>query len=75
MDKEFAALFAMLNTGGWLGIMTKLVIDKHAFSRWHYIRDMTHICFYSPITFEYLAQRFNAPCSFFSKDVILLNKQ
>jgi 2-polyprenyl-3-methyl-5-hydroxy-6-metoxy-1,4-benzoquinol methylase len=71
-NKDFAALFKMLNPGGWLGIMTKLVIDKHAFSQWRYIRDMTHICFYSHSTFEYLAHRFNAKLNFAANDVILL---
>ncbi len=74
-EREFAALFAMLKRGGWLGIMTKLVIDKDAFRRWHYIRDMTHICFYSQQTFYYLAERFNAELYFFANDVILLNKK
>ncbi len=74
-NKEFAALFKMLKRGGWLGIMTKMVIDKPAFSRWRYIRDMTHICFYSRSTFEYLAQRFNAELDFVANDVILLNKK
>ena len=73
-NKEFTALFDMLTRGGWLGLMTKLVIDKQAFSKWHYIQDMTHICFYSRSTFEYLAQRFNAEVSFVQKDVILFNK-
>ncbi|SDU17918.1 class I SAM-dependent methyltransferase [Desulfobacula phenolica] len=72
---EFTALFKMLKKGGWLGIMTKLVINKTAFSQWHYIRDMTHICFYSRSTFEYIAQRFNAELNFISNDVILLNKK
>lgn len=71
---EFTALFRMLKQGGWLSIMTKMVIDKHAFSQWHYIRDMTHICFYSKSTFEYLAQRFDAELNFIEKDVILLKK-
>ena len=74
-DREFAALFKMLRTDGWLGIMTKLVTNKQAFSQWHYIRDMTHICFYSQSTFEYLAQRFNAELNFIANDVILLNKK
>ncbi len=74
-NKDFAALFKILKRGGWLGIMTKLVIDEHAFSQWHYIRDMTHICFYSRSTFEYLAQRFNAELNFVANDVILLNKK
>ena len=72
--KEFGILFGMLKKGGWLGIMTKLTLDKQAFSRWHYIRDMTHICFYCRSTFEYLAQRFNAEIEFIGNDVILLRK-
>ena len=72
---EFAALFRMLKPGGWLGIMTKLVKDKQAFRQWHYIRDMTHICFYSTGTFEYLAQRFDARLDVVANDVILLNKK
>ncbi len=70
----FQTLFSILRPGGWLGIMTKQVIDRDAFSRWHYIRDMTHICFYSPATFEYLARHFNASLDFRGDDVILLNK-
>jgi hypothetical protein len=74
-DREITAMFSMLKQGGWLGIMTKLVTDKHAFSTWHYIRDMTHICFYSRSTFSYIAKRFNAELSFVANDVILLNKK
>ncbi|MBF0289104.1 MAG: class I SAM-dependent methyltransferase [SAR324 cluster bacterium] len=74
-NKEFVKLFKMLKRGGWLGIMTKLVMDEHAFGQWHYIQDMTHICFYSRSTFEYLAQRFDAELRFVANDVILLNKK
>ena len=74
-DRDFSALFKMLKQGGWLGIMTKLIIDEHAFGQWHYIRDMTHICFYSRATFEYIAQRFNAEANFVANDVILFYKK
>lgn len=74
-DKEFTVLFKILKEGGRLGIMTKLVIDLQAFSRWHYIRDATHICFYSRPTFEYLARRFGAEVDFLGKDLILFNKK
>ncbi len=73
--REFAALFKLLKRGGWLGVMTKLVRDEYAFRQWHYIRDMTHICFYSQSTFEYLAQRFHADLNFVANDVILLSKK
>lgn len=74
-EREIAAMFTMLKQGGWLGIMTKLVIDQNAFSKWHYIRDMTHICFYSKSTFNYLAERFKAELSFVANDVTLLRKK
>lgn len=74
-DQTFTTMFKMLKSGGWLGIMTKLVIDDRPFGQWHYIRDMTHICFYGRPTFEYLAQRFNASINFVANDVILLSKR
>ncbi|MDJ0780580.1 MAG: class I SAM-dependent methyltransferase [Desulfosarcinaceae bacterium] len=67
-------LFAILRPGGWLGIMTKLVIDGDAFRRWHYIRDPTHICFYSRETFDYLVRRFTARLWVVARDVLLLQK-
>lgn len=72
-QREFSTLFKILKPGGWLAIMTKLVMDKNAFRKWHYIRDTTHICFYHKSTFEYLARRFNATVDFVADDVILLN--
>lgn len=70
----FTSLFQILKQNGWLGIMTKMVIDKQAFQTWHYIRDLTHVCFYNRSSFEYIAKRFNAKVSFFGNDVILFNK-
>jgi len=72
--QEFSTLFRMLKPGGWLGIMTKLVIDQEAFGQWHYIRDLTHICFYSQSTFTTIARRFHATIDFVPPDVILMNK-
>ncbi len=71
---EFTTLFRILKKGGWLGIMTKMVINEQAFSKWHYIRDLTHVCFYCTRTFEYLAQRFNAELHIVADDVILFKK-
>jgi len=74
-DKTFDMLFNMLKTGGHFGIMTKLVINKDAFRKWHYIRDITHICFYRRATFEYIAQRFSSEITILGNDVILLKKR
>ena len=74
-NKEFTTLFSILKPGGWMGIMTKLVRDQQAFSKWHYIQDRTHICFYSRETFEYLADRFSADVEFIKDDVIIFHKR
>ena len=68
----FSTLFGMIRKGGWLGIMTKMVLNQEAFSRWHYIRDLTHICFYSLEVFEYLAEYYGAEIHPIAKDVVLL---
>ena len=72
-DKELTRLFSMVKPGGWLGLMTKMVTNQQAFSRWHYIQDLTHVCFYSRPTFEYIGERFNASVEFFGNDVILFH--
>ncbi|WP_206045406.1 class I SAM-dependent methyltransferase [Oceanicoccus sagamiensis] len=48
-------LWSLLEHGGILALMTKMVIDQQAFAQWHYKNDPTHIGFFSQPTFEWLA--------------------
>ncbi len=64
----------MLKPDGWLGIMTKLVKDVDAFSKWHYKNDLTHVSFFSQETFKYLAKRDKLMLEFVGDDVIFLRK-
>ncbi|WP_193165385.1 class I SAM-dependent methyltransferase [Microbulbifer hainanensis] len=73
--KELDNLWARLRPGGLLALMTKLVISPERFASWHYIRDPTHICFFSVPTFHWLADRFGAELHFADSDVILLRKR
>lgn len=68
---EFRRLFSSLKPGGYLGIMTKLVIDKQAFDRWHYKNDLTHISFFSVPTFHWLAEQYRCKVEFFHRDVVI----
>ena len=67
-------MWACLKPGGILGIMTKLVLDRKAFSTWHYKNDLTHVCFYSRDTFEWVATYLKADLEIIDKDVLLLTK-
>lgn len=73
-QETFSTLFQMLNGHGWLGVMTKMVTTKESFKNWHYIRDLTHICFYNTSSFEYIAKRFKSTVTFRGNDVILFQK-
>lgn len=72
--EELNRLWHSLRPGGYLGIMTRLAKNKEAFSSWHYIRDVTHVTFFSRETFRWLAKKWNADLSFVGNDVILLRK-
>lgn len=72
--EEIKRLWACLKPGGVLGVMTKLVIDKDAFSRWHYKNDPTHICFFSKPSLNWLATELGAELRFYANDTFILKK-
>ncbi|WP_394229731.1 class I SAM-dependent methyltransferase [Shewanella colwelliana] len=74
-DALLRRLSAMLAKGGVLAIMTKRVLGKEAFTRWHYKHDLTHIRFYSVKTFEWIAQHFQLQLEIIDNDVVFLTKQ
>ena len=72
---EFERLDGLLRPGGWLGIMTSLVVDDEGFADWYYRKDPTHVVFYKRDTFEYLAARFGWECEVIRTDVVLMRKR
>jgi SAM-dependent methyltransferase len=71
---ELERLWALLRPGGWLGVMTKLVLDAEAFQRWHYKNDPTHVVFFSRETWAWWAEGHSAELEIIGQDVILLRK-
>ena len=72
--RDLDRLYRRLKPGGLLGIMTKRVIDRERFARWHYIHDPTHVCFFSRATFHWLAARWRAAVDFAERDVCIIVK-
>lgn len=72
--QELDRLWGILEPGGSLGLMTKLVVDRAAFARWHYKNDPSHVCFFSRPTFTWLADKWQAELAFVGKDVMLFHK-
>jgi len=72
---ELDRLWGCLKRDGKLGIMTKLVLNREAFSTWHYKTDLTHVCFFSKSTFLWLAAKWKSEIDFIGKDVIFFYKK
>lgn len=68
-------MWQCVKPGGYLGIMTKLVINQEAFVKWHYKNDVTHICFYSKETFNWLSREWQTESAFLEKDIIIFQKK
>ncbi len=74
-QQELERLWSILKPGGLLGIMTKRVHNREAFMTWHYKNDLTHVCFFSEATFQWLAKKWNAELKLPDKDVVLFTKK
>jgi Methyltransferase domain len=72
---ELERLWSLLNPGGLLGVMTQLVPESTPFADWYYIKDPTHVCFFSSSTCEWLAEHWQAELAFPGKNVMLFQKR
>jgi 2-polyprenyl-3-methyl-5-hydroxy-6-metoxy-1,4-benzoquinol methylase len=72
--KDLQRVWDVLKPGGWLGIMTKRVLDVAAFARWHYKDDPTHVVFFAEATFHWLAGHWSAKVEIVGPDVVFLQK-
>lgn len=72
--RVFRQLDQMLESGGWLAVMTCFQTDDDRFDNWHYRRDPTHVVFYRESTFKLLAEKFNWQLEIPRKDVALFRK-
>jgi len=71
-DREFELFLKLVRKNGWIGIMTQMIENDSKFPEWHYIRDDTHVCFYSKTTFEWIAKRYDLTAHFIGNSVVLL---
>jgi len=71
---ELNRLWSLLQPGGLLGVMTQLVPEQTLFADWYYLKDPTHVCFFSQATFEWLAEQWQAQLTFPGNTVMLFHK-
>ncbi len=54
--EEWERFKKLVKPGGVIAIKTELMHENRDFTKWHYIRDETHLCFYSAVTIEQLCK-------------------
>jgi len=72
--QELNRLWLMVNPNGLLAIMTQLAPPNQPFLDWYYLRDPTHVCFFSPETWTWLSRQWRAEVVYREKNVILFRK-
>ncbi|QSX33640.1 class I SAM-dependent methyltransferase [Shewanella avicenniae] len=72
--KEWRLISACLKPNGWLTISTPLLRSLPAFAKWHLKNNPTHVSFYQPKTFAYLAQQYGFTLLFADGDFVLMQK-
>lgn len=71
---ELDRLWLMVKPHGLLAIMTQLAPPDQPFLNWYYLRDPTHVCFFSSKTWKWLSRRWGAEVVYQKKNVILFGK-
>ena len=79
--KELDTIVPLVSPRGYCAVMTQFYptqnaqLDKLGFLNWYYKRDPTHICFYGPKTFEWIAHHHNFDMILNNgKDFVILQK-
>jgi len=72
--RELTRLWDMIKFGGYFAVMTRLVTDEVDFPSWRYKDDLTHVCFFSPLTMRWLAEQIGAEMEIIGKDVVIFRK-
>jgi len=69
---SFAEIFQRLSSGAFFAGLTQFHQGAEHFAKWWYAKDTTHVAFYSPKTFHWLAQRFGCRILYLQSPVFIL---
>ena len=72
--KSWELMIGLVRPGGVIGVMTDILDEGTDFEKWHYIRDDTHVAFYSRKTFDWIAERYDLSANFHGRSVVLFEK-
>jgi len=69
--REFDVMARLLRSGGRLGLMTQLRTAQVNFPAWRYLRERSHVTFYSPRTMAWIGGQYGMDCRILGKRVVI----
>lgn len=72
--REFDLLARLLRPAGRLGLMTQLRTERIDFPAWWYIRERSHVTFYSPRTVQWIATQYEWTCRIVGERVVIFTR-
>jgi hypothetical protein len=71
---DWKKMMSLVKSGGVIGVMTEFVPEDQKLADWYYIKDPTHICFYSPKVFQWVAKEFHLEILSSKQNVVIFRK-
>ncbi len=75
LRNELDRLWQHIKVDGVLGVMSAFIPENQPFNRWYYIRDLTHVRFFSRESFRWLAQNWGVEVVFPQDGVAIFLKR
>ena len=73
--QEFEFFQQLLSLGGVIGLMTSIVPQDKIFENWYYIKDPTHITFYTEQSLRWIGHHFNWSLDFKWPNLVQFKKR
>lgn len=70
--EELDKLLTLLNPGGYLLILTNLLVGKSPFKNWYYRNDPTHVFIFTPQTMHYIEKSFPLSIEYMSDKLVVM---
>jgi SAM-dependent methyltransferase len=73
---ELNKIAKILKPGGFLAVMTEFYTSDKVFADWYYIKDPTHVCFYSIKSFDFICRIYGLSIVYCDeKRVVIIRKK
>ena len=72
--EELLRLASILKSGGVLGVMTAFRVEQEKFGDWYYKNDLTHVRFFTPKVFDYIAKMLDMQIVYIADGVVIFKK-